>query len=269
MENEFVHNNPQDPAEEIFERLEVQVIDINRSMNLLVLALASKLGPFGDDGGSNSENRSEGKSEDHEDSGKESWKESEKEQSILSVANPSRSIFKMEAKGDIKPYQGEIDASKLNYWLQQLEVYFSIHHIDDGKNISFSRLKLEGHALTRWENHMETLRLEGDLLVTRWEDFKTLIKAQFYPIGYVEYQWIRWHYFRQRQGQSVQEYTTEFRKMAIMMGISPKNSDVLLKYMGRLQSHLRKQVMLFNPRTMDEACVHDLDYFENEMKAEI
>jgi hypothetical protein len=49
---------------------------------------------------------------------------------------------------------------------------------------------------------METLRLEGDP-VTRWEDFKTLIKSQFYPIGYVEDQWIRWHYFRKRQGKSV------------------------------------------------------------------
>jgi hypothetical protein len=54
----------------------------------------------------------------------------------------------MEVKVDIKPYQGEIDAVKLNHWLQQLEVYFSVHHIDEEKKISFSRLKLEGHALT-------------------------------------------------------------------------------------------------------------------------
>jgi hypothetical protein len=39
-------------------------------------------------------------------------------------------------------------------------------------------------------------------------------------------------------GKSVQEYTTEFRKMAIMLGISPKNPDVLLKYLGGLHSHL-------------------------------
>jgi hypothetical protein len=96
----------------------------------------------------------------------------------------------MEVKVDINPYQGEIDALKLNHWLQQLEFYFSIHHIDEEKKISFSRLKLEGHALTWWEIHMETLRLEGDPLVTKWEDFKTLIKSQFYPIGYVEDQWI-------------------------------------------------------------------------------
>jgi hypothetical protein len=85
-------------------------------------------------------------------------------------------------------------------------------NIDEEKKISFSRLKLEGHALTWWESHMETLRLEGDPLVTKWEDFKTLIKSQFYPIGYVEDQWIHWHYFRKRQGKSVQEYTIEFKR---------------------------------------------------------
>jgi hypothetical protein len=85
---------------------------------------------------------------------------------------------------------------------------------------------------------METLRLEGDSLITMWEDLETLIKFQFYPIGYVEDQWIRWHYLRKRQGQSIQEYTTEFRKMAIMLGISPKNPYVLLKYLGGLRSHI-------------------------------
>jgi hypothetical protein len=83
----------------------------------------------------------------------------------------------MEEKVEINPYQGEIDALKLNHWLQQLEVYFSVDHIYEGQKISFSRLKLEGHALTWWESHMKILRMEGDPLVTRWEDFKNLIKC--------------------------------------------------------------------------------------------
>jgi hypothetical protein len=43
---------------------------------------------------------------------------------------------------DIKPNEGEIDALKLNHWLHQLEVYFSIHHVDEEQKISFARLKL-------------------------------------------------------------------------------------------------------------------------------
>jgi hypothetical protein len=54
----------------------------------------------------------------------------------------------MEAKVDIKPYQGDIDALKLNHWLHQLEVYLSVHNKDDDHKISFSRLKLEDHELT-------------------------------------------------------------------------------------------------------------------------
>jgi hypothetical protein len=39
------------------------------------------------------------------------------------------------------------------------------------------------------------------------------------------------------------------------VGFSPKTLDVLLKYSGGLHSDLRKQVMLFKPRTIDEAYV--------------
>jgi len=92
----------------------------------------------------------------------------------------------MEAKVDIGPYQCEIDVINLNHWLQQLEIYFSVHHIEEDHKIYFARPKLEGHALTWWESHTKTLRLEGDLLVNKWEDFKTLIKSQFHLIGYVE-----------------------------------------------------------------------------------
>jgi hypothetical protein len=57
-----------------------KLLTSSHNMNLLMVALARKLRPFGDDGGSNSEIRSEGKLGDQEDLGKESWKESEKEQ---------------------------------------------------------------------------------------------------------------------------------------------------------------------------------------------
>jgi hypothetical protein len=83
-------------------------------------SLASNLRPFRDDGGSNSKIRLEGKLRDWEDSRKESRKESKKEKPSSSVVNPSQSLFNMEVKVDIKPYQGDIDALKLNHWLQQL-----------------------------------------------------------------------------------------------------------------------------------------------------
>jgi hypothetical protein len=78
---------------------------------------------------------------------------------------------------DIKPYQDDIDALKLNPWLQQLEIYFSFHHIGEEQKILFSRLNIEGHALTWWEIYKKKLRLEGDPPVTRWDDLKSPIKS--------------------------------------------------------------------------------------------
>jgi hypothetical protein len=49
---------------------------------------------------------------------KESLKEPEKEFLSSSGINPSHSLFKMEMKVDINPYQGNINALKLNHWLQ-------------------------------------------------------------------------------------------------------------------------------------------------------
>jgi hypothetical protein len=57
--------------------------------------------------------------------------------------------------------------------LQYLDFVFNIHHIYKEQKILFSIMKLEGHDLTWWEIHRETLRLEGDPQVTRWDNFKT------------------------------------------------------------------------------------------------
>lgn len=50
--------------------------------------------------------------------------------------------------------------------------------------------------------------------------------------------------------------------MAIMLGISPKNLYVLLKYLGGLHHHLREQVMLLKPKMVDEDCL-EAQYLEN------
>jgi hypothetical protein len=47
MVNEFVHNNPQDPMEERFVRLEEKVFDISYNMTLLMEAMENKFRSFG------------------------------------------------------------------------------------------------------------------------------------------------------------------------------------------------------------------------------
>jgi hypothetical protein len=54
MVDESINNNPQDPREEGFVRLEEQVTDISHNMSLLMATLASKLRLIREVGDSNS-----------------------------------------------------------------------------------------------------------------------------------------------------------------------------------------------------------------------
>jgi hypothetical protein len=67
MADESVPQNPQDPAEERFARLEEKFIDISRSISLLMEALVSNIELFWEVRGSNSKIKSKGKLGDHED----------------------------------------------------------------------------------------------------------------------------------------------------------------------------------------------------------
>ena len=174
----------EDPMENL-SRLEENMANLTSSINRLVIMLAGK-----------------GQQDQHE------KKEPNGNEGSSSSANSSLK-FNLEAKFEI---QGDVNVERLDHWLKQLEVYFNIHGITEEQKISFARLKMGGHPLVWWESYVETLRLSKEELISSWEDFKRLLREQFYPLGHEAKQIIKWQFYRQGKGQSVQDYTTEFRK---------------------------------------------------------
>ena len=69
---------------------------------------------------------------------------------------------------------------------------------------------------------------------------------------------IDWQHLRQGKGQSVQEFTQEFRKKALALGISLDTGETLLKYIDSLHSYLQHTLLMFNPDDFDEVCVQDI-----------
>jgi hypothetical protein len=64
---------------------------------------------------------------------------------------------------------------------------------------------------------------------------------------------MKWQYLWQEQGQGVQEYTSEFRRQAIRLGISLEEPGVVMKYLGGLFIHIRRQLQLHGVKIIDEA----------------
>lgn len=64
-----------------------------------------------------------------------------------------------------------------------------------------------------------------------------------------------WQNIQQKKGQSVQEYTQEFRKKSLALGIPLYTQETLLKFIGGLHLYLRYKILMFNPKNLDEVCV--------------
>ena len=52
-----------------------------------------------------------------------------------------------------------------------------------------------------------------------WQDFVFALRKKFYPLGYKDKALIEWQGLKLRKGQTMQEYTNEFCKMALMLNI--------------------------------------------------
>jgi hypothetical protein len=81
------------------------------------------------------------------------------------------------------------------------------------------------------------------------------LERKFYPLGYKEKALIEWQALKLRKGQTVQEYTDGFRKMALMLDIPLHTQETLMKYIGGLPAHIRNIVFMFGPTNLDEVYV--------------
>ena len=107
------------------------------------------------------------------------------------------------------------------------------------------------HALVWWNAH---LRSRGTSRLT-WEAFKGLLKEQFYPVGYEEARRRTWRYLQ----QGVQDYTTEFWRQALALGVPLEELEILEKYLGGLHEELRAEVSMVPLKSIGEACKRAID----------
>jgi hypothetical protein len=153
-------------------------------------------------------------------------------------------------------YNGKVNAEKLDNWIRQIEVYCRIQKIqDDETKIQLASLSLDSASLIWWESKtQEDMKKHGKILIS-WNDFIVAIKKQFYPLAYKQKATMEWQNFRQDKGKSVQSFTQEFRRRALVLGVDLSSQETLLKYIGALHSYLRHTILMFNPSNLDEVCV--------------
>lgn len=112
-------------------------------------------------------------------------------------------------------------------------------------------------ALVWWEAYLDSITSFNEQLVIRWSSFKELLGDRFYPLGHHQKNTIEWFDFKKTKGKCVQEYTTKFKKRAILLGVTLKTNESLLKYIRGLHSYLHHTILLLKPMDLDENYVQE------------
>jgi hypothetical protein len=84
--------------------------------------------------------------------------------------------------------------------------------------VQLDSLWLEGTALVWWESKLQDRSKCGNHL-SSWSDFKTDIRNQFYPLGYLHKAMMEWKILRHNRGHTIQIFTDEFRKKSLALNI--------------------------------------------------
>lgn len=66
---------------------------------------------------------------------------------------------------------------------------------------------------------------------------------------------IEWKPLKQSKGKTVHNFIDEFRKQALALNVPLDTSEPLMKYIVSLHSYLYYSLLLFEPKSLDEASV--------------
>jgi hypothetical protein len=83
--------------------------------------------------------------------------------------------------------------------------------------------------------------------LSSWNDFIIVIKMKFYPLAYMQKYIMDWKNFRQAKEQDVRNFTQEFRRSSLVLGIYLSSQENLLKYTEGLYSYLRHTILMLKP----------------------
>jgi hypothetical protein len=147
-------------------------------------------------------------------------------------------------------FNGDANPENLDNWIRQVEVYFHVQHIDEEEfKVQLVSLRLEGPALVWWERKIQDIS-KCDNILSSWLEFKSVIRKQFYPLGYLHKAMMEWKTLRKSKGQTVQSFTEEFRKKSLALNIPLDSYETLMKYIGALQSYICHTFLFFKPTSL-------------------
>jgi hypothetical protein len=102
-------------------------------------------------------------------------------------------LLKLDVKFELQIYDGELNAKKLDNWINQIEVYCRVQNImDEIANIQLDTLHLGDTTLIWWESKTQVHLIQHGKVISSWDEFIVANRKQFYPLAYVRNFFMEW-----------------------------------------------------------------------------
>ncbi|XP_019054141.1 PREDICTED: uncharacterized protein LOC104602430 [Nelumbo nucifera] len=155
--------------------------------------------------------------------------------------NPCQNNDEFKLKVDIPTFSGDLGIEGLLDWITEVDRFFEYMEIPEERRVKLVAFRLKGSASVWWERMRETRIREGRGPVRTWRRMKQLIRGRFLPPDYEQYMFES--YQRCAQGsRSVNEYTSEFLRLAERYQLSKSDNQQAARYLSGLRPAIRDKI---------------------------
>ena len=97
-----------------------------------------------------------------------------------------------------------------------------------------------------------TLGTSSSTTIRTWAQLYDALRTRFYPPGYVQSLWMRWHQIKQLPSQSIEGYIDFLCKQRLQLHILDPEEVLILKFITGLLMQFHREVELFKNPTLDK-----------------
>jgi len=142
--------------------------------------------------------------------------------------------FQLDTQFKLPKFNGQSNGEAVDYWIRSLSTYFNTCLDMTGvKKLQIEALQHEGIAQVWWDTEREKDSFLIEIgatgssrpSITKWDQLCETLRNQFYPPGYLQSLWFRWHQLRQHSIQGVQACIDYFCKLRLLLQISYRKKD--------------------------------------------
>ncbi|GKD34807.1 putative reverse transcriptase domain-containing protein, partial [Tanacetum coccineum] len=146
---------------------------------------------------------------------------------------------------------------------EKMESVFHISNYAMENQVKFATCTFLGNALTWWNSHMKTVTQDVAYAMD-WKALKKMMTVKYCLRGKIKKLEIElWNL--KVKGTDVASYTLRFQELALMCGrMFHDESEEVEKYVGGLPNMIRRNVMSYQPKTMEKAIEFSNDQMDQK-----